>query len=195
MPASGRRPSGRRRSPTTSSPVAGVEHEDVAAGRLGVRGGRAGPLVAATDDHDVDLAARRPRSSGASGGARRRPGRRPTGSGGMPVGRVALDGQPGPGRRLARPDVGDAVDRREAVAAVAGQAQRARRGPGTSPARRIAIATESPASNGDRPPVDDDPRRVADRCAAADASVTGASAGPAGRTAARAGAGPAAAGR
>ena len=43
----------------------------------------------------------------------------------QPVRRVAGDRQPGSGRGLACPDVGDAVDLREAVAAIASQAERA----------------------------------------------------------------------
>ena len=91
---------------------------------------------------------------------------------------------PGPGRGLARPDVGDAVDRREAV-------RRSRR-PGT--ASRRGRAPRRPAGSRSRPsrPARTRPagrrRRSArrrPRRRPSGASVTGASAGPPGRTAAR----------
>jgi hypothetical protein len=74
--------------------------------------------LAAADDHDVsidpsdlDLLTGRVSS-----------GVRPVhyGQGWQPGNRVALDGQPRAGGLLAGPDVGDAIDRRQAVPAVTG---------------------------------------------------------------------------
>ena len=121
-------------------------------------------------------------------GTRARSRRSTVGQRRLAVGRVAVDDGPRPGRDLAGPDVGDAVDRREAVAAVAGEAER------SAAARHLAR------------PDDRDRDRVAGlesigrpsttiRPPAVDASVTGASGGPAGRRAARAGGGPGGAGR
>jgi hypothetical protein len=144
----------------------------------------------AADDRDVDLEMVRARS-GPAAVSRSGPWRPPRGVPGSPAGCRATRS---PARaRLARPDVGDTIDLGQAVAAITGQAQRAA-APGTSPARRIAIATESPGSNGDGRP--STTIRAAPQSVAADAtSVTGASGDPAGRTRARAGAAPAAAAR
>ena len=174
----------------------------------GVRATTVGPGV---DADDLDAVARvedqRVRASARGQAARRtaadddasRPTRRSTGtsgrtassgSGGFPSAGCRATTAPGRAGRLARPDEGDAVDDREAVPAVAGEAQR----PAAS--RVLAGAEdrdrERVARAGlDRPAVDDEP----DRRSPPGASVTGASARPGGRTAARAGAAPAAAGR
>ena len=96
------------------------------------------------------------RSTGTSGRAAS------TGSGGFPSAGCRVDDRAGPGGRLARPDERDAVDDREAVPAVAGEAE----GPAAS--RVLAGAEdrdrERVARAGvDRPAVDDDPCGAAAR--------------------------------
>ena len=71
-------------------------------------------------------------------------------------GRMPRDPQPGPRRGLARPDVGDAVDLGEAVAAIAGQAQRPA-APGDLAAAQDRDRDRVARLERDRPPVDDDP--------------------------------------
>ena len=160
-------------------PVAGVEDGRRPTGRSGFGRGLA-PGFPAADDDDVDLLGAVTTMS-VSGPAVRRQDR-------LALRRVPPDVEPGPSRDLAAPDVRDAVDLDEAVAAVAGEAERPA---GARPAAGSddRDATESPASNA-RVAVDDDPDARA--CLA---SVTGASGDPAGRTAAPAGGAPAGAGR
>ena len=91
------------------------------------------------------------------------------------AGRVPFDDRPRPGGDLARPDICDPVHHREAVAAVAGQAQR------PAPSRRLAAAHDRDRDRiagfeFDRLPVDDDPG--ADRLAHATISKARSRLGP-----------------
>ena len=173
----------------------GIQDADRAPGTLGVRG-RGSPARPAADDRNVDLEVvelgrRRERGRGEirgghHGECRHRPGRMPR------------NAQPRRRRGLARPDVRDAIDLGEAVPAIPGQAQRPA-APRDLPTAQDRHRHRIARLERHRPPVDDDPARHAPRrrpsAAAGATSVTGASANPAGRTTAPAGAGPAGAAR
>ena len=172
--------------------VAGVRVEDAdrPAGTFRL-GGRGPPGRPAADDRDVDLEVVRARPSAGSGVAVRSDGGH-HGEWRVRPGRMPLDPQPRPrrasgtsGRRRRRRPRARQFPQSPARHSVPPR-------PGTSPPRRIATATESPGLERDRPPVDDDPAAGDGRRGR---SVTGASGDPAGRTAARAGAAPAAAAR
>ena len=196
-PASGRRPSGRGRRPRPRCPSLGIEDAGRPACRLRVR---RGPLagLAATDDHDLRLAAldddlgreRRPRDVGAA----------TSGSGGMPRIGWRDDGQPWSGRRPGtsgrrrrrRRSRGSCRSRRPGTASRRGPAPRRRGGWRSPPSRRPRTAIGRPSTT-IRPPTIRS--GAAMPSLADDRSVTGASAGPAGRRAARAGVGPVVAGR
>ena len=102
--------------------ILGVEEQDLAPGRLRFRD-RPLPGRSAADDDELDLPAldgdlgteRRPRRIRAVDDRER----------GQPLRRMALDDQPWPRRHLAGTDVGHAIDGRQAVATIAGQAERA----------------------------------------------------------------------
>ena len=166
--------------PDDLRPVHRVEHDDVAAGRPGgVRRGRPlGPpptTARSVRDRWTGIAA--------PPGTLARSRRSTVGRGGLPSAGWRSTTVPGRAatwqvRTYATPS----TVARQLPQSPARQSAPPR--PGTSPARTIAIATESPASNSiGRPSTTTRP------------SVTGASGAPAGRRAARAGAGPDGAGR
>jgi hypothetical protein len=106
-----------------------IEHGNGAAGfPSGIDGGH--PCIAAADHDHLDLS-----PSDGDLGLNRSPRQVPGiehGQWRLSGGGMAHDHCAWLGRNLARPDVGDAVDRRETVAAVTGQAQ------GAAPARHLA---------------------------------------------------------
>ena len=175
--------------------VRGLQDEDVLAGGAGRgRGGQS--ARSPTDDDDLDLAPFHVDVRSAWGPRHVR--LRHDGEWRVRAIRVAHDLETRPARRLAGPDVGDAVDRREAVRAVAGQAQR----PATS--RLLAAAEHGERDRvarleGHGPSIHDDPaaggRRGPGRLGWLTVSVTGASASRPGRSSGVAGAGPVVVGR
>ena len=114
--------------PHDLDPIVRVHHVGFAPGGTGLGGG--GPTRSRADDRQVDGEAVDPDLD--VGCWLREVGRLHDRERRLARGRVSLDDRSGPGRRQARPDIGDTVDGREAVAAVAGQAQR------PTPARHLA---------------------------------------------------------
>ena len=123
--------------------VRGVEDQDVLALGSGI-GRRGQPARSPADDRDLDL----PPLDLDVGPARcpRHVGLRDDGEWRVRALRVPDDLETRPAGGLARPHVGDTVHRREAVRAIAGEAQASRHRPGWSPPRNTASATESPGS-------------------------------------------------
>ncbi len=136
----------------------GIEDEHPLAGLLGRRGGLLA-AVATADHGDIDMG---PQDLDVGAGQ----GRREVGAGNLgqrrqPVRRVADDGETRSGLQLARPDVGDALDPRQAVAAIAGQAQRPWAG-GCRAAAQDRDRDRVTGGEGHGATVDDDTSRLGD---------------------------------